>query len=63
MTKQEELTAEEKKHKEFMEDIEKIYRHHGLALVFVPAWRMSQDNGDYRLVIETRIAELPKEVK
>jgi len=62
MTKQEEKSAEEKQ-KEFMADIEKVYKHHGMALVFVPTWRMSQDNGDYRLVIETRIAELPKEVK
>ena len=57
------MTKQEEKQKEFMDDIEKVYKHHGMALVFVPTWRMSQDNGDYRLVIETRIAELPKEVK
>ena len=59
MTKQE----EEVKQKEFLADIEKVYKKHGLVLTFVPGWRFSQDGNDYRLVIETRIAELPKEVK
>lgn len=51
---------DETKGKEFLDKYNALCKEHGLTLVFVPEWRRSVDNGDYRLVILTYVSEMPK---
>ena len=60
MAKEVELT-EEQKQKAFIEDIEKVFGKHGLALTPVAQLKYSVDNNDYRIIAANQITELQKD--
>ena len=46
---------------EFASEYEALCKRTGFQIVFAPQWRQSQDTGDYRLVIVSGVAPMPKE--
>ena len=45
----------------FAERYQELCKETGFQIVFFPQWRQSQDTGDYRLVIVSQVAPLPKQ--
>lgn len=52
--------TDEQRAKEFVAAYEKICEEHQLRIVTTPAWRVSQDTGDWRLVLQNSVGKLPK---
>jgi len=46
---------------EFVKRYQDLCKETGFQIVFAPQWRQSQDTGDYRLVIVSSVAAVPKE--
>lgn len=55
-----EVKNDEQRAKNFVAAYEKICEEHQLRIVTTPAWRVSQDTGDWRLVLQTAVGKLPK---
>ena len=47
--------------KDFVELYQELCKETGFQIAFEPRWRQSQDTGDYRLVIASGVAPMPKE--
>lgn len=43
----------------FIKEYEELCKKHGYQIIVTPAWRVSQDTGDWRLVLQTQIGKLP----
>ena len=50
----------ENKAQEFVAKYNKLVEEYGHQLMTVPAWRL-RDDGTWSLVLQTQVAELPKE--
>lgn len=46
---------------EFIQKYQALCNETGFQIVFSPQWRQSQDTGDYRLVIVSGVAPMPKD--
>lgn len=46
---------------EFVKKYEALCEEYKFQIVVTPAWRISQDTGDWRLVLQSSIGRLPKE--
>ena len=46
---------------EFADRYQELCKETGFQIVFAPQWAQSKDTGDYRLVIVSSVAPLPKE--
>jgi len=55
-----EVKNDEQRAKNFVAAYEKICEEHQLRIVTTPAWRVSQDTGDWRLVLQSSVGKLPK---
>jgi len=53
--------SDEDRAKAFVKDYEAICEKHKLRIVTTPAWRVSADTGDWRLVLQTSVGKLPNE--
>ncbi|HLE92719.1 MAG TPA: hypothetical protein VI753_16330 [Anaerolineales bacterium] len=47
--------------KDFVELYQELCKETGFQIVFAPQWAQSKDTGDYRLVIVSSVAPMPKE--
>jgi len=47
--------------KDFVKDYEALCDKHQLRIVTNPAFKMSQDNGDWRIVLQTSVGRLPQQ--
>jgi len=56
-----EVKTDEQKAKEFIKDYEAICDKHQMRVVTTPAFRVSQDTGDWRIVLQTSVGKLPKQ--
>ena len=45
----------------FAKKYQELCKEFGMQIVFAPQWAQSKDTGDYRLVIVSSVAPLPKE--
>ena len=55
------VTAHKYTEKEFVERYQALCKETGFQIVFAPQWAQSKDTGDYRLVIVSSVAPMPKE--
>ena len=55
------VTAHKYTAEEFVEEYQALCKETGFQIVFEPRWRQSQDTGDYRLVIVSSVAPIPKD--
>lgn len=53
--------TEQEKAQEFAKEYNELCQKYGYTFVVTPIWKMSQDNGDYRLVLESSVKKLPKQ--
>ena len=58
-----EITKEEEQAKAqaFADEYKALCNKHGYTIQVTPAWRVSQDTGDWRLVLQNSIAKLPSD--
>jgi len=54
--------TEQQRANEFLKDYGELCEKYQFQIVVTPAWRASQDMGDWRLVLQSSIGELPKKV-
>lgn len=54
------ITPHKQTEQEFIERYQALCKETGFQIVFAPQWRQSQDTGDYRLVIVSSVAPIPK---
>jgi flagellar capping protein FliD len=52
--------SENQKVQDFVTAYNQLCKKHNLQIVTTPAWRISQDTGDWRLVIQSSVGKLPK---
>jgi thiamine monophosphate synthase len=43
----------------FVDEYNELCKKHGYQIIVTPAWRMSQDTGDWRMVLQTQIGKMP----
>lgn len=55
-----EVKTDEQRAKDFVKDYESLCDKHGLRIVTTPAFRVSQDTGDWRIVLQVSVGKLPK---
>ena len=55
------VTARKYTAEEFVEEYQALCKETGFQIVFAPQWAQSKDTGDYRLVIVSSVAPMPKE--
>ena len=53
--------TDEQKAKDFVSDYEKLCEKHQMRIVTTPAFRVSQDTGDWRIVLQNSVGKLPKQ--
>jgi len=53
--------SDQDKAQAFVKDYEQICEKHQLRIVTTPAWRVSADTGDWRLVLQNSVGKLPKQ--
>ena len=53
--------SDEDRAKAFVKDYEAICETHQMRIVTTPAFKMSQDTGDWRIVLQTSVGRLPKQ--
>lgn len=53
--------TDEQRAKAFVVAYEKLCEEHQLIIVTTPAWRVSQDTGDWRLVLQNSVGKLPRQ--
>ena len=51
--------TDEDRAKAFVKDYEGLCEKHQLRIVTTPAWKVSADTGDWRLVLQTSVGRLP----
>ena len=52
--------SDEELAKDFIKEYDELSAKHQMQIVATPAWKMSQDTGDWRLVIQVSVGKLPK---
>jgi hypothetical protein len=52
--------SDEELAKDFIKEYDALVEKHQMQIVANPAWKMSQDTGDWRLVIQVSVGKLPK---
>jgi len=50
--------SDEQKAKDFVKGYEALCEKYSLRIVTTPVWKVSQDTGDWRLVLQTSIGKL-----
>jgi thiamine monophosphate synthase len=45
----------------FVKEYEELCQKHQFQIIVTPAWRISQDTGDWRLVLQSSVGRLPKQ--
>jgi hypothetical protein len=46
---------------EFVKKYKDLCDEYGMQIQVTPAWKVSQDTGDWRLVLQSAVARMPKE--
>jgi len=47
--------------KQFAKEYQNLCKKTGFRIAVTPVWRMSQDTGDWRLVLQMNVEKLPEE--
>ena len=53
--------SDEDRAKVFVKEYESLCEKHGLRIVTTPAFRVSQDTGDWRIVLQVSVGKLPQQ--